>query len=86
MATILLGDARSNLTSEEIIEACNVGQAPNPRVTTTTVPPALTREQTLGAQAVIETARLLGKAVPDLASLPQLHQPVPLSGRPGARD
>lgn len=83
MATFLLGDSRSNMTTAAIIEACNVGHTPSstthratPVISDT---PALSREQELGALAVKETARLLGIAAP--ASLPELPRPIPRAGR-----
>ena len=80
MATKLLGDPRCTLSDEEIIKACRVGQG------NTATPPVTLSEPVndlmgpdLGAIAIRETARLLGKPIP--VNLPELPRLIPRAGR-----
>jgi hypothetical protein len=83
LAMLLLGDKRCTLTPDEFIAACNVGHdAPSAApIKVSDQAPALTREQELGALAIMETCRLLGRPIP--TSLPEIHAPIPVAGRPG---
>jgi hypothetical protein len=79
MATRLLSDRRCQMTEEEIVQLCQVGQGDTATPREPTLDPSTQREQALAALAVTETCRLLGKPIP--ATLPELPRPIPRVGR-----
>jgi hypothetical protein len=79
MATRLLSDRRCQMTEEEIVQLCQVGQGDTATPREPTLDPSTQREQALAALAVTETCRLLGKPIP--ATLPELPGPIPRVGR-----
>jgi len=87
MATLLLSDARCQMTDEEIIATCCVGTSYESASAVSDSPLAILSEDSLTSRqeselpalAVSETSRLLGKPIP--ATLPELPRPIPRVGR-----